>query len=144
MPKKDRALSGTILGIDFGMKHIGVAIGDTTSQTATPLTRLKATDGVPQWKQIARLITEWAVVAIVVGVPLNLDGSPLNITDAASKFGRKLHNKFQLPVFEADERLTTKEAKWINANLKKKTKEFDSLAAALILESWLQNYHETS
>ena len=62
----------------------------------------------------------------------------ISITAAATKFGRRLHNKFKLPVFEADERLTTKEAKHISAGLKKKAKEFDSLAAALILESWLR------
>ncbi len=138
MPNNKANLSGTLLSFDFGMKHIGVAVGDTASQTAQPLTRLNATDGIPRWDQIARLISEWDVVGIVIGIPLNLDGSSQNITAAATKFGRRLHNKFKLPVFEADERLTTKEAKQICTRIKKKAKEFDSLAAALILESWLR------
>jgi putative holliday junction resolvase len=140
MPKKNKVVSGSLLSFDFGMKHIGVAVGDTFSQTAQPLTRLKATDGIPKWDKIAALINEWSIIAMVVGIPVNLDGSAQNITAAAAKFGRRLHNKFKLPVFEADERLTTKEAKSISAELNKKAKEFDSLAAALILESWLREH----
>ena len=83
MPNKKFTLSGTILSFDFGMKHIGVAVGDTASQTAQPLTRLNATDGIPRWDQIAMLISEWAVVGIVVGIPIKLDGSSQNINHSS-------------------------------------------------------------
>ncbi len=131
----------TVLCFDFGMRKIGVAIGQSVTKTARPLQNIKATDGIPNWDLIANLIAEWTADALVVGLPYNMDGSEQTITLAARKFARRLEAKFHLPVHMKDERLSTKEAlAQLQAKNDKKT-EVDSYAAALILESWLREQH---
>jgi putative Holliday junction resolvase len=132
----------TVLGFDFGMKHIGVAVGQTITQTANPLTSLKALDGIPNWDEVAKLITTWGAKALVIGIPLNMDGSEQPITAAAKKFSNRLHARFKLPVHPVDERLTTAEAKQQLFDAEgyralEKT-AIDSYSAKLILESWLR------
>lgn len=128
----------TVLGFDFGMKKIGVAVGQTITQTANPLTILSAKEGVPDWDKISALIKEWNADGLIVGLPLNMDGSEQSITYAAKRFANKLKNHFDLPVYFSDERLTSMEAlKWSGNDIKKNKKNLDSLAAKLILESWL-------
>lgn len=131
----------TVLAFDFGMKSIGVAVGQSITSTASPLSALKAKDGVPDWTLIAKLVQEWQPLALVVGLPLNMDGTPQAITDCAKKFGRRLAHKFNLKVYFQDERLTTVEAKarlFEFGGYKKLTKEkVDSVSACLIYESWL-------
>lgn len=133
----------TALTFDFGMKSIGVAIGQSVTGTASPLAALKARDGIPDWNEIATLLAEWQPVALVVGLPLNMDGTPQGITANAKKFGRRLAHKFLINVFYQDERLTTVEAKarlFELGGYKKLSKEkVDSVSACLIYESWLVN-----
>lgn len=124
----------TLMSFDFGMKRIGIALGQTVTQTANPLTSINAKDGIPNWDEIANLIQEWEVDALVVGIPYNMDGTMQTITFAALKFARRLHNRFHLRVYTVDERLTTVEAR---RHLQKST-QVDSYAAKLILESWLK------
>lgn len=128
------------LGFDFGMKRIGVAVGQAVTQSANPLTTLPATDGIPSWDAIKTLIDVWHAEAMVVGIPYNMDGTEQSITYAARQFAQELQSRFGLPVFHMDERLTTKEAKYllIEKQSTHKVKFIDSLAAKLILESWLQ------
>lgn len=130
-----------VLGFDFGMKWIGLAVGQSITQTATPLKTLSAREGMPDWEQIAALIQEWQPQALVVGIPLNMDGSEQPITQAAKQFATSLETRFHLPVFGVDERLTSWEAK---QRLKKQGKtqqawieEVNGLAAVLLLEDWL-------
>lgn len=132
----------TVLGFDFGMRKIGIAIGQLVTKTANPLTVLSAVDGVPKWDQIHDLIDLWNVDALVVGIPLNMDGTEQPITQSAKRFANKLRHRFQLPVFEVDERLTTVEAKreMKKENLSKKNRRMDSYAAKIILESWLHEH----
>jgi putative Holliday junction resolvase len=136
-------LNQTLLGFDFGMKHIGVAVGQTVTKTATPLTSLKAKDGIPDWDEIAKLIATWGAQALVIGIPLNMDGTEQLITAAAKKFGNRLHARFNLPVHRVDERLTTVEAKQqlfdADGYRALDKTSIDSYAAKLILESWLHN-----
>lgn len=133
----------TVLGFDFGMKHIGVAVGQTITRTANPLTSLKALDGIPKWDEIAKIITTWNAQALVLGIPLNMDGTEQPITAAAKKFGNRLEAQFKLPVHRVDERLTTVEAKqqlFDSSGYKALDKaSIDSYSAKLILESWLQS-----
>jgi len=137
-----------VLGFDFGMKHIGVAVGQTTTRTATPLTSLKATQGIPNWDQIGQLIDTWGAKALVVGIPLNMDGTEQPITAAAKKFSNRLQDRYQLPVYPVDERLTTVEAKQQLFEAKGyrglDKKSIDSYAAKLILESWLIDFSDSS
>ena len=130
----------SVLGFDFGMRKIGVAIGQTVSATANPLEIISAQDGIPDWEDIKKLIDTWQVDALVVGIPFNMDGSNSEITHAARKFSRRLEAKFHLAVHLVDERLTTKSAEAELRQHNKHKLQVDSYAAALILESWLQEH----
>ncbi len=138
MPKTQPQI---ILGFDFGMSKIGVAIGQAITKSANPLAILPADDGVPNWQAIQEIIDTWKVDAIVVGIPYSMDGSEQTISLAARKFARKLEGRFHLPVFLSDERLTTIEARqqlFDTGTPSSKLSKVDSYAAKLILESWLQ------
>ena len=128
----------TILAFDFGMKRIGVAIGQKITQHARPLTTIPATDGIPKWSDIKALITKWQVNQLIVGLPLNLDGSDQEITLAAKKFSRRLRAKFNLPVALVDERYSTKHARSSTNFHRDEKAKIDSCAAAVILETWLR------
>lgn len=134
-----------VIGFDFGMKRIGVAVGQAVSIKASPLKTLKACDGVPDWQQVNALLSEWQPQALVVGIPTHMDGTEQRITHAARKFAQKLRHKLALPVYEVDERLTTVEARqqlFDGGGFKKlKSAEVDSVAAALITEQWLMDQH---
>lgn len=136
-----------ILGFDYGLKQIGVAVGQGITKQARELCVLKAQDGVPNWQQVEKIIKEWLPDAVVVGLPLNMDGSTSEMSARAEKFARRLHGRFQVTVFTHDERLTSYEAKGqylqqgYQADYHKNP--VDALAAALIIESWLENYSST-
>ncbi len=127
----------TYLGFDFGMKHIGVAFGQSDTQTATPIAALSATNGIPNWPELLSLLVKWEVEACVVGIPLKLDGEPQHITRCATKFANRLHEKSRLPIFHADERLTSVEAKQLFKDHQLKD-NIHAYSAKLILESWLR------
>lgn len=128
-----------VLAFDYGTRHIGVAIGQTITCTASPLAAISAKDGVPNWDVVAALIAEWKPDQLLVGLPLNMDGSASELSDRAEKFARRLHGRFGLPVIMWDERLSSFEAR--GEMLARGERNFrkagvDSLSARLILESW--------
>ena len=123
----------TLLGFDFGMKRIGVAIGNSLTQTARPLTTLKARDGIPNWDEIQDLIKNWQIKALVVGMPYGLDNQDQEITYAARKFKNRLKQKFKIPTHDIEEQYTTKIARME----KKPGDDIDSMAASIILQAWL-------
>ncbi len=131
----------TILGFDFGQKNIGVAVGQDLTKTANELTVIKARDGIPNWDDIKQLIEQWQPQLLVVGLPLNMDGTEQAMTFAAKKFGNRLKAKFKLPVEWQDERLTTFEALdqlGIHDKMQSKHQgDVDRVSAQLILQSWL-------
>lgn len=133
------------VAFDYGEQRIGVATGQEVTRTATALTTLKAIHRKPDWDAITRIIEEWKPDALVIGVPYHMDGEEHEITLAARKFGRQLAGRYHLPVYEMDERLSSYAAEeeltaQRAAGRKRKTRkeEIDSLAAKIILESWLQ------
>ena len=129
----------TLLGFDFGTRRIGVAVGQELTRTATALTTLNSADGGPDWTAIGRLIKEWQPAALVVGLPLNLDGSESESSRLARRFGNRLTGRYNLPVFTADERLSSSEAEAILAEQGRFEKaDIDKLAAQLILQGWLE------
>ena len=139
MPRLQRAM-----GFDYGTRQIGVAVGQSLTCRAEPVAVLRARDGVPDWAQIERLIKEWKPDTLVVGLPLNMDGTPSEMSGRAEKFGRRLHGRFNLPVEYIDERLSTVEAKQSLRDSGRTPASYrdnpvDSLAAALLLETWLGN-----
>ena len=135
----------TLLGFDFGTKSIGVAVGQQITATAAPLEALKAQDGIPDWTEVEKILNEWQPSWIVVGLPLNMDGTNQHTTFAAKKFANRLHARFKVPVETCDERLTTADAKsrlFELGGYKKLTKgKIDSVSACLILESWMENQY---
>jgi putative Holliday junction resolvase len=132
----------TVLAFDFGLRQIGVAVGNCLLATTQPLSVLSARDGQPDWKAVAALIDEWAPAVLVVGDPLNMDDSVGELAGRARKFARRLEGRFGLPVEMVDERLTSFEAKQALREQGHggdyKAAPADSLAAELILRSWLQ------
>lgn len=132
----------TVLAFDFGMKRIGVAIGQSLTSVANPLKQLSAQDGIPDWDKIQSLINEWHTQQLVVGYPLNMDGSTQIVTHAAKRFANRLKHRFQLPVDLIDERLTTLAARdWAYEAKQRQSQSIDSIAAKLMLEAWFRQYN---
>jgi putative Holliday junction resolvase len=134
----------TVLGFDFGMRHIGVAVGQAISMTTQSCNSLYAQQGIPYWERINALLKIWQPDALIVGVPLHLDGREHKITLAARHFIKGLTMRFTLPVHPAEERLTTVEARarlFAQGGYKSLSKQaIDGLSACLILEGWLTEY----
>ncbi len=133
----------TVLGFDFGLQHIGVAVAHTSPAMAQPLTSLNASKEEPLWREIAALLKLWSPDALVVGIPLNMDGTDQAITHFSRDFSKNLEQRFHLPVFFVDERLTTVEARsrlFASGGYKAlQKKAIDSVSAQLILETWLDS-----
>ena len=98
---------GPVLGFDYGTERIGVAVGQTLTETASPLTTLDAHGRDPDWAAIDRLVKEWRPAALIIGIPRNMDGTDSEMTARASRFLRQLRARHRLPTFGVDERLTT-------------------------------------
>ena len=127
--------AATYLCFDYGEKRIGTAVGQTLTATASPLEIITVKNGKPDWQKISGLIHDWQPLGLVVGLPLEMDGSRQEITELAEKFCHQLKGRFKLPVHNAEERLSTYEAK----KRTKDMKELDNAAAQVILESWLSH-----
>lgn len=122
----------TFLGIDFGLKRTGLAVGNRLLRTAQPAGSVHA-EGDARFAQIALRLKEWQPDALVIGVPYHPDGAAHENTARAKKFGRQLHGRFGLPVFEVDERYSTTEA------LASGARDADAESACIILEQFLRS-----
>ena len=133
------------MAFDYGTKSIGVAIGQQLTATASPLDALKANDGVPNWDILQKLIEEWQPDFLVVGLPLNMDGTEQEVTQRAKKFANRLHGRFGKQVELCDERLSTTDARARlfeeggYRNLQKG--KIDSMSACVILESYFEQQY---
>lgn len=129
-----------ILAFDYGTRRIGVAVGNELLHSARELTPLTARDGIPDWNVVTHLLNEWQPDLLVVGLPLNMDGSESEMSTRARKFGNRLHGRFGKPCEMVDERGTTREAKTIAREAGHKGNyrqdSVDGIAAILILEGW--------
>ncbi|VFP87693.1 Putative pre-16S rRNA nuclease [Candidatus Erwinia haradaeae] len=138
----------TLLSFDFGMRHIGVASGQNVTGTAYPLNTITAKNGTPDWNKVNILLEEWKPDRIIVGLPLNMDGSEQMITIYTRKFSHCLYLRYNIPISLQDERLTTKEARaklFDREGFKAfRKRNIDSIAAAIILESWLEQDYALS
>jgi putative Holliday junction resolvase len=132
----------TVMAFDFGLRQIGVAVGNCLLETSQPLDIVRARDGVPDWNSIEALLQEWQPDLLLIGDPLNMDGTDSELGARAQKFSRRLHGRFGLAVALVDERLTSFEAKQtLQAQGHKgdyKNQPADSVAAELILQSWMR------
>ncbi|MCH1905794.1 Holliday junction resolvase RuvX [Pasteurella multocida] len=133
----------TVLAFDFGTKSIGCAVGQNITGTAQALPAFKAQDGIPNWDAIGKCLAEWQPDRVVVGLPLNMDGTEQDLTVRARKFAHRLHGRFGVAVELQDERLTTTEARaeiFGRGGYKALNKsKVDGISACLILESWFEN-----
>jgi len=131
----------TVMAFDFGLRQIGVAVGNCLLHTTQPLAIIRAREGLPDWQALDKLVAEWRPDLLLVGDPLNMDGSASELSARAGKFGRRLHGRLGLPVAMADERLTSFEAKQISREQGHrgdyKRHPIDSQAAELVLRAWL-------
>ncbi len=130
-----KEVSGVVIGFDFGLKRIGVAIGQTITQSATPQAIVNSKDGKPDWQHITQLFKQWQPSAIVVGLPFRLNGEEQALTQPARKFGQRLAGRYNKNVFYISEQLTSVEAH--NRVKPKQGKAIDDHAAQIILENWL-------
>ena len=132
----------SLLAFDYGTKNIGVATGQTITRSANAQAQLKARDGVPDWAQSEKLLQEWQPDLVLVGLPLNMDGSESELSTRARKFANRLHGRFGVKVELVDERLSSFEAKGEvmeqGGSRHYKHNPVDSIAARLILESWFE------
>lgn len=132
-------MNRTLLCFDYGLQRIGVAVGQDLTGTATALATVRANAGKPDWDAISRLLTEWRPDALVIGLPLNMDGTHHELTDRAQKFGNQLRGRYNLPAYFVDERLSSLEAeRLIKAKSPRaRAEDIDKVAAKVILETWL-------
>lgn len=121
----------TFLGLDFGEKNTGLALGNRLLRSAQAHGTVRA-QGDARFVAIAKVVREWQPDALVVGVPFHPDGQPHDNTRRARRFARQLQGRFKLPVFEVDERYSTTEA------LSQGAKDADAAAACIILEQFLR------
>jgi putative Holliday junction resolvase len=144
----ERALPrGYILAFDFGLRRIGVAVGQTTTWTASALETVRNARQ-PDWAVIDRLVNEWKPELMLVGLPLGPRGEETAMSEAARRFAAILGERYPSPVEFVDERLTSRAAENRFANLRaagalrrKNSDQVDAISAQIILENWLKSAH---
>lgn len=135
----------TLLAFDYGQKRIGVATGQALIGSTQSLDTVNVKHNKPDWDHISRLIKEWRPELLLVGLPLNMDGTQHDMSRAARRFANQLNGRYQLPVELVDERLSSIEAASIigasrrNGRIKKSQRKraVDQVAAEVILRTWL-------
>lgn len=138
----ERLPAGTLLGLDFGEKRIGVAVGESATGLAHALATVSAEANEARLAALSRIVDEWRPVGIVMGLPRHADGSPHEVARLAARFARRLEARFRLPIAFVDETLSSHEA---GARLREAGRrasrpggELDAEAAAVILQSYLE------
>jgi len=148
MPEAARLpAAGTVLAFDFGLRRIGVAVGETELGTAHALPVLAAPNQLLQMDAIGRLLTEWKPSLLLVGRPLGGDGAVQEMTRRVERFARQLNGRFGLPVHLVDERYSSVEAESrVRAAYGRRRavelargKSLDSQAAQILLEQYFND-----
>ena len=140
----------TLLGIDYGMSRIGLAVGQTITCTATPIETLHGKDAKVDWQALAGVFKAWKPNAIVIGFPLNVDMSESEMCKPIKQFAKQLQGQFPLPVFFQNEYTSSQEAGTILReqrasgikNRKTRKGDLDKMAAAIILERWMTEHNQ--
>jgi len=130
-----------VLGFDYGNKRIGLATGQTITHSATPCKTINQVDGNPDWQAIGDEIQQWQPNALIVGMPYHTDGSENKMTSTVRHFCYELEKRFKLPVIEINEALSSQQAEEKlkeTMKINKQNKhEIDRMAAAIIVQRWL-------
>lgn len=129
-----------IMAFDFGTQKMGIAVGQTLIESATPLALFPMKDGIPHWQELHKIIQQYQPNLFLVGLPLNMDDSESELSARARKFARRLRHQTHIETWMVDERLSTRAARDVlshyQAQGRGKKVSADSLAAALFIESW--------
>ncbi|AKC59821.1 Holliday junction resolvase RuvX [Blochmannia endosymbiont of Polyrhachis (Hedomyrma) turneri] len=135
-------ITGIVMGFDFGLKNIGIAVGQQLTYTAQPITTLQTKKYQPNWDIMKKIFNIWQPKIFIVGLPININGTNQPLTYLTYEFSKMLHKTFDLKVIMQDERFSTIEAR---SRLFKyhgfrslKPNQINSISAVIILESWLQ------
>ncbi|WP_111858935.1 Holliday junction resolvase RuvX [Acinetobacter sp. CFCC 10889] len=132
-----------ILAFDFGTQKMGMAVGSSLIESATPLSLFPMKDGIPHWEELLKIVKQHQPNLFLVGLPLNMDDSESELSARARKFARRLRHQTNIETLMVDERLTTREARdeldHYQAQGRAKNLAADSVAAALFIESWYRN-----
>ena len=138
-------VSGYVLSFDFGLRRIGIAVGQTLTRTASPLETVSHGQK-PDWAAIDRLVKEWKPALLLVGLPLGAEGDETDMSKAARRFGDALEQRYSKEVEYMDERLSsrTAEARFAEQRAagtmrRKDAIQVDAIAAQVICENWLQS-----
>lgn len=123
-----------VFGFDFGIKRIGIAMGNTLTGQAQPLTVVNAIDNATRFQTIGKLIDEWRPTRLVVGEPRHPDGAEHDMTLRARRFANQLHGRFDLPVELVDERYSSVVIR------AKRGEIIDAKAAAIILQQYFDDH----
>lgn len=124
----------TVFGFDFGIKRIGVAMGNTMIGQASPLAVIRGEDNTTRFGAIAALIDKWAPTRLIVGLPLHPDGAEHEMTARCRRFANQLHGRFNIPVELVDERYSSAVIGG------KRGEVIDDRAAAIILQQYFDQY----
>ena len=131
-----------VLAVDFGIRRIGLAVGNSSTRMATPLGQIAAGNPRRVLDEIRRRIGEFEVERIVLGYPLNMDGSHGPACAAVERFAASLRKRIKLPVVLVDEKLSSVEAeemgKEIEGDFRKRKAFLDSMAAKVILQTYFE------
>lgn len=133
----------TIIAFDFGTQKMGMAVGQSLIASASPLPLFPMKDGIPNWDELLKIVKSHQPNLFLVGLPLNMDDSESELSTRARKFARRLRHQTNIETLMVDERLTTREARdeldHYQAQGRGKKLSADSIAAALLIESWYRH-----
>ena len=133
---------GVVMAFDYGLRNIGIAIGQNITKSASTFYSVKAKEGKPDWIKLDSIVEEWQPSLFIVGDPFNMDGTKSDFQKRISKFSSELNKRYDVRVHMMDERLTTKEAKERIKNEVKGIKGSSnkhSISAQIILEDWFRS-----
>lgn len=136
---------GLVIAFDYGLRHIGVALGQSVTADSRGIATIAARQGKPDWRAVDALIAQYKPTQVVVGLPLNMDGSTSDMAQRARNFSRQLANRSHLPVSLHDERLSSRAARgdFEDAKAMGVANTEHELAACLILNSWFAEQQTT-
>lgn len=123
-------MEGVILAFDFGLKRIGVAVGNTLLKKAQPLTIIKEETNVNRFQAIEAIIAEWKPIQLIVGLPFHPDGAEHDMTKRCRRFANQLQGRFNIATIPVDERFSSSVLNF------KQGRADDAHAAALILQQY--------
>jgi putative Holliday junction resolvase len=143
-PRLNVTAPQTLLAFDFGLKRTGVAVGNTVTGGARPLTTIAEEENIKRFAAIEALVAEWKPERLLVGLPLALDGAETEISKRARRFGNQLHGRFGLPVEFVDERYSSAVAEDAMKPGRGDKHKIDAAAAAVILQAWLDEHSSST